>query len=260
MPESASTNPPPDAAALRLDCLGSGFAFSHGSYWSGFLLDGRVLLDCPPQTLPHLFRLDVPATAIDLVLLSHEHSDHIGGIDLFLLEVMRGREARDSGPRALALAIAGPPGIYDRLREVIGASSRLPARDDPHIEWFEQPGGSAFEWAGVQVECVSMDHGPGIDALGFRVRHPGGVVAYSGDTSYGEALLSLAEGADLLITECGGDRARGHLEWDDVRALRAALDASTRLLVTHYDPLAVPEWARTLDGVELAEDFGVYEV
>ena len=243
---------------MRLDCLGSGFAFSGGAYWSGFLLDGRVLLDCPPQTLPHLFRLDVPTTAIDLVLLSHEHSDHIGGVDLFLLEERR--ERREDAQGAHTLAIAGPPGIYNRLREVVGTSSRLPERDDARIEWFEQPGGSAFEWAGVQVECVAMDHAPGIDALGFRVRLPGRVVAYSGDTAYGEALLQLAEGADLLIAECGGDREQGHVEWEDIRTLRAALDASTRLLVTHYDPRAVPEWARLLDGVELAEDFATYEV
>ena len=243
---------------MRLDCLGSGFAFSHGAYWSGFLLDRRVLLDCPPQTLPHLFGLDVPTTAIDLVLLSHEHSDHIGGVDLFLLEERRAR--REGAPRAHPLAIAGPLGIYDRLREVVGTSSRLPDRDDARIEWFEQPGGSAFEWAGVQVECVAMDHAPGIEALGFRLRLPGGVVAYSGDTAYGEALLQLAEGADLLIAECGGDRKQGHMEWEDIRTLRAALDASTRLLVTHYDPRAVPDWARSLDGVELAEDFATYEV
>ena len=127
-----------------------------------------------------------------------------------------------------------------RLREIVGDSSRLPERDDPRIEWFEQAGGSSFECAGVRVECVAMDHAPGIDALGFRVRLPGGVVAYSGDTAYGAAVLSLAESADLLIAECGGDRGQGHMEWDDLRELRAALDASTRLLVTHYDPLAVP--------------------
>ena len=243
---------------MRLDCLGSGFAFSHGAYWSGFLLDGRVLLDCPPQTLPHLFRLDVRTTAVDLVLLSHEHSDHIGGLDLFLLDERRAHEA--GAERGHPLAIAGPPGIHDRLREVVGTSSRLPDRGDPRIVWFEQPGGSAFEWAGVQVECVAMDHAPDIDALGFRVRLPGGVVAYSGDTGYGEALLRLAEGADLLIAECGGDREHGHMAWDDIRALRGAVDPATRLLVTHYDPLAVPDWARSLDGVELAEDFATYEV
>ena len=143
---------------------------------------------------------------------------------------------------------------------MIGASDRLPERDDPRVRWFEQAGGSAFEWYGLHVECVAMEHGHGIEALGFRVRHPNGVVAYTGDTAYVEAVHTLAEGADLLITECGGDRAYGHTSWDDVRELRAALAPSTRVLVTHYDPLAVPDWARTLDGVELAEDFGVYEV
>ena len=67
---------------MRLDCLGSGFAFSHGRYWSGFLLDGRVLLDCPPQTLPHLFKLDVRSEAIELVLRGpprEEGGDEGGG-------------------------------------------------------------------------------------------------------------------------------------------------------------------------------------
>ena len=240
---------------MRLDCLGSGFAFSHGSYWSGFLLDGRVLLDCPPQTLPHLYRLGASPAAIDLVLLSHEHSDHIGGMDLFLLDAMRGREARER-----PLAIAGPPGIRARLREIVGPSSRLPGPGDPRAEWFEQRDGSAFEWAGLRVECVAMEHARGMDALGFRILHPGGLIAYTGDTAYGDAVPRLAEGADLLIAECGGDRAHGHMSWDDIRALRDALDPSTRLLVTHYDPLAVPPWARALDGVELAEDLAAYEV
>ena len=253
------------AEHLRLDCIGSGFAFSHGRYWSGFLLDGRILLDCPPQTLPHLFRLDVAVAEIDLVLLSHAHSDHIGGVDLFLLEAMQGSAVRGGAhARERPLAVAGPPGIYTRLREVIGDSAHLPARDDERIRWFEhgldEQDGAHLEWAGVRVEAVAMDHGPTLPALGFRVQHPLGLVAYSGDTAYGEALLRLGEGADLLIVECGGDRAHGHMEWDDVRTLRGELAPETRIIVTHYDPDAVPGWARDLDDVELAEDFEVYEV
>ena len=250
---------------LRLDCLGSGFAFSHGRYWSGFLLDGRILLDCPPQTLPHLFRLGVAAAEVDLVLLSHAHSDHIGGVDLFLLEAMQGQAVRDAGAaRERPLAVAGPPGIYERLREVVGDSAHLPPRDDERIRWFERrpdgADGAHLEWASVRVEAVAMDHGPSLPALGFRVQHPLGLVAYSGDTAYCEALLRLGEGADLLIVECGGDRAHGHMEWDDVRSLRGELAPATRILVTHYDPDAVPGWARALASVELAEDFAVYEL
>ena len=246
---------------LRLDCLGSGFAFSHGRYWSGFLLDRRILLDCPPQTLPHLFRLGVATAEVDLVLLSHAHSDHIGGVDLFLLEAMQGGTIQGGrAGRERPLAIAGPPGIYDRLREVVGPAARLPERDDERIHWFEQPGGAQLDWAGVRVEAVAMDHGPSLQALGFRVHHPLGLVAYSGDTAYGPALLRLGAGADLLIVECGGDRAQGHMEWDDVHALRAELAPATRMLVTHYDPDAVPDEMRALEGIELAEDFAVYQV
>ena len=247
---------------LRLDCLGSGFAFSHGRYWSGFLLDRRILLDCPPQTLAHLFQLGVRSEEIDLVLLSHEHSDHIGGLDLFLLEAMLGDLAREgeSAARERPLAIAGPPGIYRRLREVIGPSERLPEREDERIHWFERPGGTTLEWAGVRIECVAMEHVPDLVALGFRVHHPQGLVAYSGDTAYCDALVRLGDGADLLIVECGGDRDYGHMAWDDVRALRSELPASTRLLVTHYDPDAVPADMQTLEGVELAKDLASYEV
>ena len=112
--------------APRLDCLGSGHAFSHGRYWSGFLLDGRILLDCPPQTLAHLYQLNAEPAALDLVLLSHAHSDHIGGVDLLLLDVVMAHGGRLA---ERPLTVAGPHGIYARLREVIGDSPRLPARD-----------------------------------------------------------------------------------------------------------------------------------
>ena len=242
--------------APRLDCLGSGHAFSHGRYWSGFLLDGRILLDCPPQTLAHLYRLDVAPGALDLMLLSHAHSDHIGGVDLLLLDVViaHGERLADR-----PLAVAGPPGIYARLREVIGDSPRLPAREDSRLRWLEQDSGSAFSWAGVEVECITVEHAPDLVALGYRVHLDGSTLAYTGDARLTPAIDELAAGADLLIVECGGERAHGHFEWDDVRELRARLPASTRMLVTHYDHATAPDPA-LLTGVELAQDLARYEL
>lgn len=235
---------------MRLDCLGSGNAFSFGRYWSGFLLDRHILLDCPPQTLAHLFKLGVPSEEIDLILLSHEHSDHIGGMDLYLLDAMY----RTAEVRQRPLAIAGPPGIYARLREVIGDSDRLPPRDDPRIVWFEQPDGSAFEWAGATVECVEVEHNPDLTALGFRLHLDGRVLAYTGDTRPCEAVHRLAEGARALIVECGVGAY--HYDWPDILELRARLPDSTHLLVTHYgDP--VPSEVQGVPGLTLAADFGV---
>jgi ribonuclease BN (tRNA processing enzyme) len=240
---------------LRLDCLGSANAFSHGRYWSGFLLGGRVLLDCPPQTLVQLYRLGVSSADVGLVLLSHEHSDHIGGMDLFLLDAMQ----RTAEVRRAPLAIGAPPGMYDRLREVIGPSTRLPRRVDPRIVWFEQGGGSAFEWAGAHVETIKMEHTPTLTALGYRVQMEGRLLAYTGDTRICEAVDRLADHADLLIVECGGDREAYHFAWPDILALRARLPAAQRMLVTHYGD-APPLEVTAAPGIELAEDFATYWV
>lgn len=249
------------AGGVEVRCLGSGGAFSYGRYWSGFLLGGRVLLDCPPQTLVHLYRTGARVEEIDLVLLSHEHSDHVFGLDLLLLEAMEGRSAARR-PRDRPLAIAGPPGIYQRMRELTPSRGRLPERDDPRVVWFEQDGaqsGGAFQWAGLAVECVEVEHAPKMTALGFRVRIDGRLVAYTGDTRMCDAVYALADGADLLITEGGGDRAHHHMEWPDVLALREALPPATRVLVTHYDPATAPD-VSGIDGLTLAEDLATYEV
>lgn len=238
---------------LRLDCLGSGNAFSYGRYWSGYLLDGRVLLDCPPQTLAHLHKLDVNVDDLDLVLLSHEHSDHILGIDLLLLEAAMG----ESRKRERAIPIVGPPGIYDRVREMLGGSPRMPARDDARMPWSEQTGGTSVEIGDVTVECVEVDHVPQFVALGYRVHIDGKTVAYTGDTKPCDGVYTLAEDADLLIIECGGGAP--HHNWDDIFALRDELPPATEMLVTHYDHRSAPD-VSAVAGLTLAEDFARYEV
>ncbi len=219
-------------------------------------MDGRLLLDCPPQTLAHLYQLGGRPDDIDLVLLSHAHSDHIGGIDLLLLGVVVEHGDR---LRERPLAIAGPPGIRTRVGELIGNSRRLPGPRDPRLRWFEQEGGSSFTWQDIRIDCISVEHAPDLPALGYRVRIGGRTLAYTGDARLTPAIDELAAGSDLLIVECGGARERGHFEWDDVRELRGRLPAATRVLVTHYDHMTAPERS-SLPNIELAEDLARYEL
>jgi ribonuclease BN (tRNA processing enzyme) len=242
----------PTRPRIRLDCLGSSFAFSAGRYWNGWLLNGRILLDCPAQTVAHLYRLGRTPAGVDLVLLSHEHSDHVGGVDLFLLDLVYRYPDRRTAPTA----IAGPTGIRARIDAIVGDHAHAPARQASRLSWFEDDGGATFDWAGVRVETARMAHS--VADNGFRVHVDGAVVAYTGDTAPGPHIEALARGADVLIVEAGGPWPGIHCSWDDVVALRRALPPATEMIVTHYDATAVPELP-PLEGFRLAEDFAVYE-
>ena len=51
---------------------------------------------------------------------------------------------------------------------------------------------------------------------GAALRRREACLAYSGDTEWVEALVSVADGADLFIVECYGyaGRVHGHLSWE----------------------------------------------
>jgi phosphoribosyl 1,2-cyclic phosphodiesterase len=237
---------------IRLDCLGSAFAFSAGRYWNGWLLNGRILLDCPAQAVAHLYRLGRTPADVDLVLLSHEHSDHVAGMDLFLLDVVYRYPRRRTTPQV----VAGPTGMRARIESIVGGHAHAPSRNAERFRWLEDDGGAAFESAGVRVETLRMVHS--VPDNGFRVHVDGGVVAYTGDTAPGPHIVELARGADVLIVECGGPWPGIHCDWGDLVALRGELPSATQMLITHYDATTVPALP-PLAGFTLAEDFAVYE-
>ena len=70
-------------------------------------------------------------------------------------------------------------------------------------------------------------------------------------------MYELADGANLLIAECGGSPPP--MDWPDIFALREALSTSTAMLITHYDGRRAPG-VSAVEGLMLAEDFASYEV
>jgi ribonuclease BN (tRNA processing enzyme) len=62
-------------------------------------------------------------------------------------------------------------------------------------------------------------------------------IAYSGDTQWTDALLSIADGAGLFIVECSGysGRISYHLTWEVLKSKLSRLGAQ-RIMVTHMNP------------------------
>ncbi len=79
-----------------------------------------------------------------------------------------------------------------------------------------------------------------VETFGFRVEHAGWRLAYSGDTGESDALVRLAEGADLLLCEASfldGPRNKPNLHLTARQAAEHAARAGVgQLVLTHLVP------------------------
>lgn len=218
---------------LDLLFLGSGNAFASGRYWSSFLLNGRYLFDASPVVLPHLKRCEVALEEIEAVFISHFHGDHFFGLPFLLLEYS------ELTPRTRDLSILGPPGIQERLRTVTEAGFPSVLRNEQTYQqiYRELRDGLEGEVAGLKFLARAVTHVADFPCFGLWVETGGRTLAYSGDSVMCDALLELADGADVFVVECScWDGACGpHLGPNDVRELRRRLGPKPTFILTHLD-------------------------
>jgi len=236
---------------VDLTFIGTGNAFTPTRYWSSFLADGRYLFDAPPTLLPHLNKLGRDPRDIEVVLISHFHGDHYFGLPFALLEFA------EHAPRKKELTIIGPPGIAKRVQAVTDLAFRNVFRKDRGyaLHFVEAKDGKPGEAAGCGYLSRKVTHVSDLECYGYRVEIGDRTIAYSGDTVMCDALVPLADGADVFVVECScwGDQCGPHLSPKDILTLRAQVSASTRFVLTHIGAGEVPA-ALTDAGIVVAED------
>jgi ribonuclease BN (tRNA processing enzyme) len=116
-------------AAVTLEFIGCGDAFaSGGRFHTCFLVRGSArpfLIDCGASAPVALQRRGVDPSGICLVIVSHLHGDHVGGLPFLLMDAAYNR------PRAEPLVVAGPRGIEASVLAALealypGAATRSP--------------------------------------------------------------------------------------------------------------------------------------
>src|SRR5262249_48823417 len=139
-----------------------------------------ILVDCGATSLVALKRQGIDPNSIAIVLVSHLHVDHVGGLPLLILD---GQFSRRTAP----LTVAGPRGLADRLRDALEVmfpgSSAVQRRFDVNVIELEA-GAPAQTIEHVVVQAVAVDHGMVSPCLGLRVGVGGKAVAYTGDTAW----------------------------------------------------------------------------
>src|SRR6266545_5761426 len=210
------------------DALGSGGRFNTCFHIAGARVN--FLIDCGASSLPALKRLGIARDDIDLILITHFHGDHFGGLPFLLLDAQFTRRTRP-------LVIAGPEGIETRLTQVMEAlfehSSRTKQRFDLSVIALNP--GECRTFGAVEVTPYPVVHGEsGGPFLAYRVEAGGRIISYSADTEWTEALISAARDADLFIAEAYyyDKIVKNHLSLKTLEAHLPEIDAR-RLILTH---------------------------
>lgn len=241
---------------MRVTILGSGDAFgSGGRFNTCFLLETAkavLLVDCGATSLVALKARAIDPNDIDGIVLSHLHGDHFGAIPFLLLDAqfLAGRER--------PLLIAGPPGTRARLDAALEVFFPRSTANKWRFSWkvmeieLDQP----TDVLGHAVITTEVRHYSGAPSTALRLSDGVSLFAFSGDTEWVDALISVARDADLFIAECYGysGHLTGHLTWEVLKARLPELRAR-RIMLTHMNPtmLAHLDEVRAA-GVLVAED------
>jgi len=238
---------------MRLQFVGCGDAFgSGGRFNTCFHVQGtklNFLIDCGASSLVAMKSLKIDRNAIDLILLTHFHLDHFGGVPFFVLD------AQLVAKRQRPLTIAGPPGLSDWYGRLFAAAFPGERKLPFELRLCEVEIAARNEVEGLVVTPFHVRHddkaGP---CLAYRIELEGKTICYSGDTEWTDALFDAARGADLFICECYMFEkvVRAHLSLSTLREKLPAIGAK-RVILTHMSEdmlsrAAEIEWDIAADG------------
>jgi ribonuclease BN (tRNA processing enzyme) len=191
---------------------------------------GGMLLDCGGTTNSGLAQLGLVRDEVDVILISHFHGDHFGGIPAFLYASLY------VDARTHPIEIVGPPEVEARVHALARAMGHhLGNREWTFpIRYREIHAGQSISAGPATVEAFATQHQPEANPQGYRVRLGREQIAYSGDTGWFADLPSEIAASDLFICECTLHKAslNFHLSLEELREHRDDLDCG-RLVLTH---------------------------
>lgn len=206
----------------RLILLGSkgGPALRPAGPWpTSSLLDlgGRgIVIDCGLGVTRGLTDAGLGLKALDLIFITHLHSDHY-------LELGPLLHTAWTAGLATPVTVFGPVGIGRYWRLFCDAMAfdidiriedegRPDLRQLVHVEEFDE--GRVFEANGLLVTALRVDHPPLVDCFALRFEGAGQSIVFSADTAYFPPLADFAGGVGILVheamLEAGVDRLVAH--------------------------------------------------
>lgn len=188
---------------------------------------GFVLVDCGGDAVHRLLRAGLDPAAVEAVVLTHQHPDHISGFALLVEKLwLLGR--------CEPVPVLGPDDALGVARACFALYETSRWDGLPALDWRPVPMTPAAALPGLPgVTAWPVDHP--VPTLGLRFDGADGTtLGYSSDTAPCEGVLEIARGADLLVHEASGHLPGVHSSPEE--AATAARDAGARALVLVHMP------------------------
>lgn len=221
---------------MRLTVLGGAGGYPPASgACSGYLIehDGfRLLVDPGYAVVPRLLEI-LPPEAIDAVLVSHGHPDHVADLNpLLRARLMQDDQAPPLPAYALPKALKRVLAL-DQIKALKGA-----------CEVREFAAGDTLSIGPFEIWSLLLPHS--IPNAGVRISAGRASITYTGDAGPTETLVGLATGTDLLLAEATYVEAvppgnKGVLNSALVVGHQARWAGARRLMLTHLLPGTDPE-------------------
>ena len=197
--------------------------------------DRTVLFDMGPGTMRQLSRIGIKPDKIDQIFISHFHPDHTADLIHFLFATRNPPNLENRKP----FIIAGPVGFKDFLKKLkkaygnwLDIPSELMEIDELDIDKQEKRHYRDFD-----IITQPIGHTP--HSLAYRIEDQHGKnFVYTGDTDPCDEVVEIAEGCDLLITECSSPESEGmggHLTPSQAGRI-ATLSGIKKLVLIHFYP------------------------
>ncbi|MGE5249902.1 MAG: MBL fold metallo-hydrolase [Bacteroidota bacterium] len=216
----------------KLIILGSSNAVPSGHHENThmvFVGDERmVLVDCSGNPILRLQEAGLDFNDLTDVVITHFHPDHVSGLPLLLMDMwLMGRKK--------PLDIYGLHHTLERVEDLMRSFNWADWPDFYPVAFHHLPASersAVLDCSDFRVLSSPVRHLIPAIGLRFDFHKAGKAVAYSGDTEPCVQVVRLAEAADILIHEAGGEHI-GHSSAAQAAQIAARAEVSSLFLI-HY--------------------------
>ena len=169
------------------------------------LVDGKLLIDFPPDTYWHVAHHGLDLASINSLLITHGHDDHLHVPDFEMRKPVFAHTGDIYTPLSTPLRVYAS----EATRRVIEDNDRYDLQKYDIIELKTVRPFSPFDVEGYTVTGLKADHAPPLDPLIYLIENQGNSLLYANDTGWfpdetWEYLSTLRPKLGFVSLDCTG--------------------------------------------------------